>query len=273
MPGAPVPASAQPAGNRPAASGQPPSPAQSAATVGHTALPPRQHIRCFECGYEFNLTGRQHSTYCPKCRTTLDLAGYTIDAECRETLKTLGKIRVTPRGSVSSATLMATDMDLQGKISGCNVTVFRLLTVFPGASFVRHEIKTVDLRIEPGTGFSLRKESAFRNVDLAGTLSTNLYSTGVVTLRSTSEFKGEIQRSLPSHRRQQRVGAFAPDDLLHPRELQRFKVDGVGDSVSGHHRGRIGVGEHHLVPLFLQRFDRLHPRVVELARLPDDDGA
>ena len=192
MPGAPVPASAQPAGNRPAASGQPPSPAQSAATVGHTALPPRQHIRCFECGYEFNLTGRQHSTYCPKCRTTLDLAGYTIDAECRETLKTLGKIRVTPRGSVSSATLMATDMDLQGKVSACNVTVFRLLTVFPGASFVRHEIKTVDLRIEPGTGFSLRKESAFRNVDLAGTLNTNLYSTGVVTLRSTSEFKGEI---------------------------------------------------------------------------------
>ena len=222
MPGAPVPASAQPAGNRPAASGQPPSPAQSAATVGHTALPPRQHIRCFECGYEFNLTGRQHSTYCPKCRTTLDLAGYTIDAECRETLKTLGKIRVTPRGSVSSATLMATDMDLQGKVSACNVTVFRLLTVFPGASFVRHEIKTVDLRIEPGTGFSLRKESAFRNVDLAGTLSTNLYSTGVVTLRSTSEFKGEIHGAHPrrsgTHRRSRPARTRRPGGRRQPRQ-------------------------------------------------------
>jgi len=192
MPGAPAPAASQPAGNRPAAPGQPPPPAQGVSTVGHTVLPPRQHIRCFECGYEFNLTGRQHSTYCPKCRTTLDLAGYTIDAECRETLKTLGKIRVTPRGSVSSATLMATDLDLQGRLSGCNVTVFRLLTVFPGAEFVRHEIKTVDLRIEPGADLALRKESSFRNVDLAGGLKTNLYATGLVTLRAGSTFSGEV---------------------------------------------------------------------------------
>ena len=192
MPGAPVPAPAQPAGGRPAAPGQPPQPAQGATTMGHTALPPRQHIRCFECGYEFNLTGRQHSTYCPKCRTTLDLAGYTIDAECRETLKTLGKIRITPRGSVSSATLMATDLDLQGTIAGCNVTVFRQLTVFPGADFIRHEVKTADLRIEPGAELAMRKESAFRNVDLAGKLKANIYATGSVTLRATSTFNGEI---------------------------------------------------------------------------------
>ena len=75
------------------------------------------------------------STHCPKCRTSLDLAGYTIDAECRETLKTLGKIKITPRGVVTSAQLLGTDVDLAGKVTNSSVEAFRELILFPGADF------------------------------------------------------------------------------------------------------------------------------------------
>jgi len=85
----------------------PTSPRSSEATISRTTLPTKRHIRCYDCAYEFNLTGRMGNTYCPKCRASLDLAGYTIDAECRETLKTLGNIKITPHGIVTSAQLLA----------------------------------------------------------------------------------------------------------------------------------------------------------------------
>jgi hypothetical protein len=39
----------------------------------------------------------------------------------------------------------------------------------------------------------------------------------------------------------------------------------------GHHRRRIGVDQHHLVSLVLQRLDRLNAGIVEFASLADDD--
>jgi hypothetical protein len=46
----------------------------------------------------------------------------------------------------------------------------------------------------------------------------------------------------------------------------------VGEPRVGHDRGRVGVDKHHLVALLRQRLARLRAGVVELARLPDDDG-
>lgn len=159
---------------------------------GRTTLPPRQHIRCYDCGYEFDLTGRMHSTHCPKCKISLDLAGYTIDSESREDLKTLGTIRITPRGTVSSSQMIATDLDCAGKIGNSNVLVFNRFTVHPGSEFTRGDIQTQDLRIEPGSGVTLKSPAVFRNVDVAGSLSSTLYVTGTLTVRATASFTGSV---------------------------------------------------------------------------------
>ena len=187
-----LPGPSGPHGPRPPAQ-KPPAPADpGASTISRTTLPPRQHIRCFECGYEFNLAGRMHSTYCPKCRTTLDLAGYTIDSASSEPLKTLGSIRITRRGIVTSAHLLATDIELAGRIKDSLVQAFNALVIHPGADFVRKEINSNDLRIEPGAQVRLKDEAAYRHVDIAGSLHTELYATGLVTIRSTATFTGKI---------------------------------------------------------------------------------
>lgn len=133
-----------------------------------------------------------HSTYCPKCRTTLDLAGYTIDSASSEPLKTLGTIRITRRGIVSSAHLLATDIDLAGRVKDSLAQAFNALIIHPGADYVRKEITSSDLRIEPDAVVTLKSAAAYRNVDVAGTLNTNLYATGLVTIRSTATFTGSI---------------------------------------------------------------------------------
>ena len=72
---------------------------------------------------------------------------------------------------------------------------------------------------------------------------------------------------------QQRVGALALDDARERLEVERLDVGGVGELGVGHDRGRVRVHEHDPVALVPQDAARLRARVVELARLPDDDGA
>ncbi len=80
-----------------------------------------------------------------------------------------------------------------------------------------------------------------------------------------------VERGLPAHRRQQRVRAFLLDDLGDDRRGDRLDIGGVGELGIGHDRRRVGVDQDDPVPLLLQRLDRLRARIVELARLADDD--
>src|SRR3546814_357696 len=82
-----------------------------------------------------------------------------------------------------------------------------------------------------------------------------------------------VERGLPAHRRQHRVGALPLDDLRDDLWGDRLDIGGVGEVGIGHDRRRVGVDEDDAIALFLQRLDRLRSRIVELARLSDDDRA
>lgn len=162
------------------------------AAAGATAQPSRQHIQCLECGYQYNLTGRMAKTNCPKCRATLDLAGYTITDECREELKTLGAIRVKAGALVAGAHLVAREVIVAGRITGSAVEAFDFLVVQAGADFVRHEVRSFDLRIEAGAELSLIAPAVYRNVEVLGRLRARLYCTGVLTIRAGGFLAGDV---------------------------------------------------------------------------------
>ena len=94
---------------------------------------------------------------------------------------------------------------------------------------------------------------------------------------------GGVERGLAAERREQHQLALraellhllllANDDLLHRLGRDRLDVSAVGELRVGHDGGRVGVHEHHAVALFLERLARLGAGVIELARLPNDDGA
>jgi hypothetical protein len=74
------------------------------------------------------------------------------------------------------------------------------------------------------------------------------------------------------------VGRIASGTLLLENELDelrrdRLDVRPIRELRIGHDRGRIGVDEDDLIPLFLQRLRRLRSRIIELGGLPDDDRA
>ena len=86
------------------------------------------------------------------------------------------------------------------------------------------------------------------------------------------ELHGEVERRLPTERRQEGVGTFALDDRGQHVGVERLDVGPVCEVGVGHDRGGIGVGEHDRVALGPQHPARLGARVVELARLADHDG-
>ena len=87
------------------------------------------------------------------------------------------------------------------------------------------------------------------------------------------EIHREVQRRLAADGRQQRVGTLALDDRGEHFRRERLDVGAVGQLRVGHDRRRVAVDEDHLEPLGAQRLARLAARVVELARLADDDRA
>ena len=87
------------------------------------------------------------------------------------------------------------------------------------------------------------------------------------------QLDGEVERGLPAERGEQRVGALPLDDAGEAGEVERLDVGGVGELGIGHDRRRVRVHEDDAVALGLEHAARLGARVVELARLPDDDRA
>src|SRR5690606_27012197 len=87
------------------------------------------------------------------------------------------------------------------------------------------------------------------------------------------EVERAVERGLPAHRRQQRRRAFFLDDARDGAPVDRLDVDRVRARRIGHDRRRIRVHEDDAIALLLERLAGLRARVIELARLADDDRA
>ena len=85
--------------------------------------------------------------------------------------------------------------------------------------------------------------------------------------------QSHVQCGLPAHGRQHRVGALFFDDLGDDFGRDRLDIGRIGHIRIGHDRRRVRIDQDDAIALFAQRLTRLRPRIIKLARLPNDDGA
>jgi cytoskeletal protein CcmA (bactofilin family) len=163
------------------------------ARVARTAVPVKHLIECYECGYKFQTHGRATSTHCPKCRALLDLTDHTIDAECEETIKTAGTIRLAPTGVLKGGNLVGADVIVEGIIEGGRARALRLLELGAGAIFSEKSVSAPDLRIAPGAEFKFKQVAKYHNVEILGALNATLDATGVVTVKAGGLLEGDIR--------------------------------------------------------------------------------
>ena len=124
-------------------------------------------------------------------------------------------------------------------------------------------------RLEPAVGDRLfEPEPVFGDLDGAQRSADQLHPVLFQRTR-LGQLDRQVQRGLPTHRGQQRVGTFGDDDGFHVFGRQRLDVGAVGDFRVGHDGGGVGVDQHDSVAFALERLAGLRAGVVELARLPD----
>jgi cytoskeletal protein CcmA (bactofilin family) len=163
------------------------------AQVRQGAVPSKQLIECYECGYRFQLHGRVPKTNCNKCRATLDLSDHTIENRWSGALKTAGAVRVSAEGIVEAGSIMCNDFILEGKVEAGLVKAMRKLELRPGARFSEHNLEAADLLIAAGASIALIEPAEYRDVEIAGSLRANLHATGVVTVRAGGCLEGEVR--------------------------------------------------------------------------------
>src|SRR5712671_4448023 len=138
------------------------------AQVRQGAVPSKQLIECYECGYRFQLHGRVPKTNCNKCRATLDLSDHTIENRWTGTLKTAGSVRVNADGIVEAGSIIANDFILEGKVEAGLVRAMRKFELHAGARFSEHNIKSADLVIAPTATIAFLETAAYRDVEVLG---------------------------------------------------------------------------------------------------------
>lgn len=170
-----------------------PSDAKKAATrIGSTAMPARHELTCYECGFEFVLTGRLDDTICAKCRKSLKIKDYTVSGEWAQDVKTLGTIDVTAGAVVGPVNLVCGNLVVAGNIEACTIKVCRRTTICKGAHFDLTQITFTDLVVNLDCILKWKTPFECRHLEVLGTLSADVHATGRVTIQPDARFEGKI---------------------------------------------------------------------------------
>lgn len=171
----------------------PPPVEKAPARIGRTALPSKNEIFCYNCGYTFQVTGKVQTLYCAKCRTILEKKDFEVDGESTADLTTTGTIKVGPNAVLKGGTLTARDVILAGRMEGGRIKAFRRIELEPGSQWIQEDITASDLRVAAGLTVDWKGKVLFRNVDVFGELNVDLACSGLLSVFPGGHFRGKLQ--------------------------------------------------------------------------------
>ena len=159
--------------------------------IGKTVLPPENRIVCYECGYEFRMAGKTQRLACAKCHLLLDTGDHVIDQVWTEDLKTVGTVTISDGGVLTSSTIIANDVVLNGgEIKGGRVSAVKSLVLGSSRVDGLAYIQARDLTVLEGVDASIDSRLRYRKVELLGLLTTQLIVEEQLVIRSTGGFSG-----------------------------------------------------------------------------------
>ena len=164
-----------------------------ATRIGHTAVPTRAEIVCYQCGYAFVVQGRVAKPLCPKCHEFLKTDDLVIASDWAEDVRTIGRITVKPEAVMHGARLSARDIVLAGNARECALLAFRRLELRPGAQLDWDRTEMRDLIVAGGLAVTPGRALNCRRLDLAGELDAAVAASETVTIRAGGLFVGELR--------------------------------------------------------------------------------
>ena len=159
-----------------------------------TIEPTRRTIRCFECGYEFKLSGTTRTIYCSKCREKIDMGDYVIEGPWTEEIKTGGSVVIREGARLENVLIRAGNVILEGALDGqSTIECTQWLEVGGEAEPNPRQVTMRNLRIAAGKTLRLRYKLQVHHVELLGTLEGDVEASGLVSIREGGHLKGTVR--------------------------------------------------------------------------------
>ncbi len=191
------PTHTRPEGDGPPSDGEPPPvsariPPRTPGGIGHTALPTRHHLICYDCKYTFILTGRLDKVICPKCKTQLEIGDHYIDSAWSGTVKTVGNVYINSGAVVSSAHIIAARIRIAGICRNARLEPTQNIELDTGAQVEIDKLGSRDIVILEDARIELDEPLRCRSLDIHGELQAEARPSGLVTLHASGVFRGTL---------------------------------------------------------------------------------
>lgn len=160
--------------------------------IGHTVVPDKFSITCYECEYVFSITGKLKDTFCPKCKTELKADNVSVSSPVPRSVKTIGTTTISGSTDLKTAAVITRDMVLSAAISGGSVIVRNRLFLDEGATFDPNSLKALDITVKPAADIKIHGELSCRNILIEGIIDADLKITGTATVTQGGWLKGTI---------------------------------------------------------------------------------
>lgn len=159
-----------------------------------TIQPTKRTIRCFACGYEFQLAGTTRTIYCSKCREKIDLGDYVVEGPWSEEIKTGGSVIVRPTGRLENVRIRAGNVILEGALDEhSTIECNQWLELGGQANPHPRQLTMRNLRIAAGKELKFKYKLQVHHLELLGTLEADVESTGLVSIRPGGHLKGTVR--------------------------------------------------------------------------------
>jgi cytoskeletal protein CcmA (bactofilin family) len=163
-----------------------------ATKIGHSTIPEKFDITCYECGYKFILQGRIIDTHCPKCHKKLLSANYILDNEWSGSITTLGTVEIRNTCVLKNAEITARNVILAGNSENGRITIHNKLELYGGAILNIAEMRITDIIIKEGSTFHFGDKLFCRDIQVLGELQAEIESSGLITVEPGGFLKGKI---------------------------------------------------------------------------------
>jgi cytoskeletal protein CcmA (bactofilin family) len=145
---------------------------------------------CFECTGKREIPKSARSTICPQCGAYIDIQDYRIVGNFSRSIRTRGNVIVTNKGDLSSNRVICDSAEIQGAMRGSLICSGNVHIKMKGKLTGSIQAKSVKIDKKCETEF-VRPIRAER-VEIEGTISARIISTGTVIIQKTGRFTGAL---------------------------------------------------------------------------------